>query len=145
MRCMSVLQFIDSIHVSELNRHQTWTRRHKQETPIYHWRWGLGWVPWASKHAPLFYTPECGVSNELLLGKNRDAFRFDYVFTFMHTNFTNILSLSTGLLHTVSTILKLESMQHLNCGSYWTETGNMPVVILMIKNKKTQNQSLYYP
>ena len=63
--------------------------------------------PWASKDEPLFYTPECGLSNELLLEKISDAFRFDYVFTKMHSNFTNIMSLRTGVLNNVSTLLKL--------------------------------------
>ena len=39
--------------------------------------------------------------------KLRDAFLFDYVFTLLHIHFTNIMSLHTGLLKTVSTLFHL--------------------------------------
>ena len=58
------------------------TGRHRYVPPLYSWWWGVGWVPWDSTDESLFYTPECGVSNELLLGKivRCDAFYFYYVF-----------------------------------------------------------------
>ena len=37
----------------------------------------------------------------------RNAFRFDSVFTSLHINFTNVLSLHTGILHYVSTLFPL--------------------------------------
>ena len=56
---------------------------------------------------PYFLLLNAGYPMNSYWKKLCNVFRFDYVLTSLHIHFTNVLSLLTGLLHTVSTLFQL--------------------------------------